>query len=1143
MDNLPVFDSSEEYRTWKALNGKISAKKLDEISAKVLSSNGYVHPAILTSLMDALAMANTKVSSETLKNLVSKSRPQDCSPAIKATQILVDQEDIASAAEIMSQCESKDTFRVLMAQAEMYHGEGDRGNAIRCAGKALDIDPTNERLYEILKEDDPMGLWADRESVNAARERKDSPTPTDDRLKELYLIYRNWYRGNRDSATSRLINSEYYIKGDWEFLLVSARTSVDDNDWRSAKMVFRKMPDNVPAYVKLEAAETFIAGHEPDEALNIYDELDMTSLRVLQGRIFAYAHMGSDKDLINAIYDYLDNEQLGTEDYAEMIDMLIARGDLEDVRSILEKMSHSNKNDPYYLVSRSKYLLEKGDIRGASKTSIKAALLAKEDPSVRLLSARMRFINNDVKGSEKECDKLLAEDPDFIEALVLKNDILVKKQDVKGALEISRRILDISPNDVRTMFTLATAQSGTGDMNGAMLTLRNVLRLEPSRENVLNVVGSMIEEGMYREAMFLCYDLERDIPPDPMIRRLRGNAEYAMGDYMKASVSYAAAAELAPNDPVIWHSKGMADEARGDLDSAEASYNRAVSLDLNEPQYWISKASVQEKFNNPIGAVDSLNRAIELDPYSVYPMVRKAVILERAGRYEEALHIIDLSSAAEPDNKDILLMKARVLRESGYAEEATAIAKDVYGSTKSEEAALEAASCYLGTNKRAQALDVVSEAMTKYPDSLRLKAAMESIEEGSTEILGEQITGEEGSAEDPEAVRAIAESMYAMGEYRGALRHIDRAISMAGDDPAYLCIKSRILVSLGEFSNAQNLISDALKASPKSGILHEAMGDIKYAKSEYRGALQEYEKAMSLGLNLPEILAKKGDAQQGLGYYDRSIDSYSMAVSRDKEDIDLHYTLAQKLYDRGYLARAEKEAKEILEMFPEDGQTMILLARIAKDSRKEMEVMDAYKMFKASNIKDPDLIKEMVDVLISAGYDDEAKNLMRDGPEQPDDIRIKRSAEKVLRRAYVSRTDPTDEDLLISLGFEGAEMEALQRYLGKDAPYGDIVPGSPEFQRMERQSNDIVMKMGWKDLEEKPKLPLERVFVTGCKDVEEAKRLVSYVYRAMTVNVVRDDTLKMVLDRVQGTSIYEIMKTCKVGVYQARQIQLLTGVQ
>ena len=1142
MDNLPVFDTSDEYRTWKALNGKISEKNLDAISTKVLTSHGFIHHAILTSLMDALNEAHGRVTSDTLKTLVSKSRPQDCSPAIRATEILVKQKDITSAAEIMSQCGSKDTFRLMVAQAEMYHGEGDKVNSVQCASKALDIDPNDERLYQILKEDDPSGPWADMQSVNIARTGKEATTPSDERYKELYLIYKNWYRGNKDSATNRLVNSEHYKNGDWEFMLVSARTSVDEGDWRSAKMVFRKLPNDIPIYAKLEMAEAFIAGHEPEEALNIYDELDMVTLRVLQGRIFAYAHMGADKDLINAIYDYLDNEQLGAQDYADMVDMLISRGSMEDVKAIQDKMSNSNKNDPYYLISRSKYMLERGDIRGASRTAMKATLFAKDDPTVRVLSARMRFINNDVKGSEKECDKLLTENPEYLDALVLKRDILVKKNDVKGALDICRRILEISPNDVRTMFTLATAQSGTGDMNGAMMTLRNVLRLEPSRENVLNVVGSMIEEGMYREAMFLCYDLERDIAPDPMIRRLRGNAEYAMGEYMKASVSFAAAAELAPNDPVIWHSKGMADEARGDLDSAEASYNRAVNLDLNEPQYWISKASVQEKFNNPIGAVDSLNRAIELDPYSLYPMIRKAVILERAGRYTEAIHLVDLCSESEPDNPQVSLMKARLLRETGSTVKASTIAKGIYDSYKTEDAALEAASCFLLIHDRSQALDIVSEALTKYPDSQRLKAAMESIQGGSSEIVEEE-KKEAGTSEDPEAIRTIAESMYSMGEYKGALRHIDRALALSGDDLSYLCLKSRILVKLGEVSNAQNLISDALKDNPKSGILHEALGDIKLSRSDFRGALNEYEKALSLGLNLPEILAKKGDAQQGLGYYDRSIDSYAMAVARNREDLDLHFTLAQKLYDKGYMSRADKEAREILEQFPEDGRTMILLARISKDSRKDMGITDAYKMFKASNIKDTAQIREMVEVLNSAGHDEEAKSLMRDEPEQPGDIRIKRAAEKVLRRAYVSRADPADDDLLMSLGYEGAEMEELKKYLSKEAPYGDIVPGSPEFQRMERLSNEIIMKIGWKDLEERPKLPLDKVFVTGFKDVEEAKRLVSYINRAMTVKVIRDESLKMVMDRVQGSSVYDIMKSCKVGVYQARQIQLLSGVQ
>lgn len=1142
MENLPVFNGSDEYRLWKVLNGKVPENRLESITNKILSSDGFIHPAILTSLMDVLSKDNKKVPTDTLISLASKSRPQDSSPTVRATEILIEQGETKAAAELLSRSKTKDRFSIYLAEAKLYHGEGDKFKSVESAKKALDIDPSNREIYKILKEDDPYGPWDDMESVYDAREQIESKTPVDEKYKELYLIYKNWHRGNKDSATSRLINSEHYKNGEWEFLLVSARTSADEDDWRSAKMVYDKIGDKAPTYVRLEAAEAFIAGHEPDEALNIYDELDLSIVRVLQGRIMAYAHMGSDKDLMNAIYDYLDNENSGTQDYSEIIDMLVNNGSLEDAKYLLNRMSQSNKKDPNYLVSKSKYLLKRGDVRGASKTARTAVIFAKNEPSVRVLSARMRFINNDIKGAEKECDKLLSEDPKNFEALVLKKDILVSKQDIQGALDICRKILDIEPNDIPTMFTLSTALSGTGDMSGAMMTLRNVLRLEPSRENVLNVVGSMIEEGMCREAMFLCYDLERDTAPDPMIRRLRGNAEYALGEYMKASVSYAAAAELAPHDPVIWHSKGMADEARGDLDSAEASYNRAVTLDLNESQYWISKASIQEKMEDLYGAIDSLNRAIELDPDSIYPIVRKAVILEKSGKFKEALYFVDLCVAMEPSNENVALMKTRILRESGAAESALKKAKEIYSKTKSEESALEVASCCLALRKRAEALDVVSEALTKYPDSARLRAAMESIHEGSVEIEDQAKEEKEITEEDPEAIKAIAESMLAMGDYRSAQRQIDRAISLGGDDISYICLKAEILIRLGEFSNAQNLVSDALKDNPKSGVLHESMGDVKMAKSEYRGALQEYEKAITLGLNLPSVLAKKGDAQQGLGYYDRSIDSYTMAVARDKDNIDLHYALAFKLYERGYMARAEKEAKEIIDQAPDDARTIILFAKIERESRKDLGIIDAYKMFKASSIKDKDAIREMVEVLNSAGHDEEARNLIRDEPEKFEDTRLKRSAEKVLRRAYVSRTEPDDEDLLLSLGFDGADLQELQEYIRKEAPYGEIVPGSPEFQKMEHASNDVIMRMGWKDLESKPKLPLDRVFVSGSfKDVEEAKRLISYVNKAMNAKVIRDESLKMVLDRVQGTSVYEIMRACKVGVYQARQIQLLTG--
>jgi len=1142
MDNLPVFDSSEEYRTWKALVGKPTVKKLDSISTKVLAASGFVHPAILIALMDAMVKEHGKVPAETLKSLVSKSRPQDCTPAIRASEILIADDQITAAAEILSKNVSKDGFRRYMAEAELYSGVGDKESALASAKRALDLDPTDKRLYEILEQCEPGGPWRDIECVYDVIEGRESRSPKDPRYRELYAIYKDWFGGNKDAATDRLINSEYYTRGDWEFMLVSARTSVDEKDWRSAKMVYSKIVDVAPKYVLYEAAETFIAGHDPEEALNLYDKLDQTSLRALQGRILAYAHMGSEKDVMNAIYDYLDNENSGTEDYSELIGMLITSDNLDNAKILLDRMARSNKRDPAYLVAYSRYLLERGDVRGASRACRGAALHARGDTSVRVLVARMKLTTGDLKGAEKECDKIMKESPDDLEVLILKKDILVEKKDIQGALEVCRRILDSDPTDVNTMITLSGALSGTGDDNGAMMMLRNVLRIEPSRENAMKVVNSMLENGMYREAMFLCYDLEKDMPNDPMIRRLRGNAEYALGEYLKASVSYASAAELDPHDPVIWHSKGMADEARGDLESAEASYNKAVLLDLNESEYWISKAAIQERLNDPYGAVESLNRAIELDPGSVYPMVRKAVILENDSRYDEALYFLNICSSTDPSNPDVALMRARILREKGDLDEALEWAKKVHDTSPSEDSAIELASCLAAQKKMIEAIRVLEESMAKNPDSIRLRMHLDTIEGGSGDLLPAPETND-AMPEDPVALAALAESSLAMSDYRGALKLVDRALSVGGEEVPLLCLKADILVASGDIAGAQNLIGDAVKETPKSGLLHEKMGDVKMAKSEYRGALQEYEKAISLGLNIPEVLAKKGDAQQGLGYYDRSIDSYAMAVSRDENNTDLRFTMAMKLYERGYMSRAESQVRIILEKVPDDARSIILLAKIAKDSRKDAIVMEAYKMFKTANIKDEAAIREMFDVLVSAGREEEARSLRKE-PEPVENLKIKRKAEMVLRRAYVARISPYDEDFLMSLGLEGDELEEVQEYLRKGAPYGDIVPGSSEFQKMERLSNEVLVKMNWKDLENDYRLPLEKVFMSGAfKDVDEAKRLVAYVNRAMVSEVVRDDSLKMVLDRVQGRTIMEIMKSCRVGVYQARQIQVLLGIQ
>ncbi len=171
MDSQPVFGSSEEYYTWKVLQGKVSGKLLSSIVERIMAG-GHVHPAILISLVDALAARPEGIQTSMLISLAEKARPQDISPIVKISEMLIEKNEMSAAANILSNCESKDVFHRSLAEAELYQSMGDREMAVRSARKAYENDPGCAKAYEILDRDDPDGGWKDRSLVQAAYEKR-----------------------------------------------------------------------------------------------------------------------------------------------------------------------------------------------------------------------------------------------------------------------------------------------------------------------------------------------------------------------------------------------------------------------------------------------------------------------------------------------------------------------------------------------------------------------------------------------------------------------------------------------------------------------------------------------------------------------------------------------------------------------------------------------------------------------------------------------------------------------------------------------------------------------------------------------------------------------------------------------------------
>jgi tetratricopeptide (TPR) repeat protein len=161
-------------------------------------------------------------------------------------------------------------------------------------------------------------------------------------------------------------------------------------------------------------------------------------------------------------------------------------------------------------------------------------------------------------------------------------------------------------------------------------------------------------------------------------------------------------------------------------------------------------------------------------------------------------------------------------------------------------------------------------------------------------------------------------------------------------------------------------------------------------------------------------------------------------------------------------------------------------------------------------------------------------------PKVPDTT--KRYAERVLRRAYISKLTLSDPDLVSSMGFDDATLTAIMNYLSDISEYGDITQGTLEFERMEKLSLNAVTKGNCTGMEEDFLISIPCAYIAGAaKDADEAKLLVAYMHKVLSsrksARVLPPELRKIAEATPKGTSVEDIMKNSKIGVYQAKMVK------
>lgn len=1203
MNGRPVFNSRLEAEEWEAVRriegAKDQVKALTSVLDRVLG-NDQVHSAILTELIGYVARSGSEDWEAAVKELTEKRRPQDNRPVIAAAKCYADLDKGDKAMEYLDQISGATDIPatyLVKAKADLFLKKD--GEAVTDLLKVLGSDPTNDEAYALLENLQPDKDWANVRAYEMLAAGKDVDEPPDNTTREhdLYRIYREWFRGTRTTATSLLLATPEYGAKDPDYCLLSARMSVCEEDWHSAQSMYeealRGKAGNVA--VLCEAADAYAKDGEYEKALAHFrdaEAADPGSPRVARGLIGSYMGIGRSAEALELVKDFLQSEMADYEDFVRFSEALLKAGYTQEAVAYAGDVLLTYPGDAPACVVMSRAAVSEGDLDSAASYARIGLKANRKNADVLAQMSRVSLASRQVGKAIKYAKRANKADPDSVPALLALMEAYRETGDHDKTKEVCRSVLELDPDNseasnILSKIELEQALSAPGGSTVIMPSIAG-------EEDFVNMLSSLVAEKKYAEAEKLCADNDSKYGGLAIVRRLRGNAEYARGEFMKASASFASAAALDPSAE-IWYSKGMADEAFGDLESAEGAYDKAVLLNTKEPKYWISKGCVQESRGDRVGAVESFNHAIELDPGSAYALARKAVILAETSRYTDALSFIDLAEATDPGNEGIMKIRMKICLAAGKYTDAVYLGKKLLKSNKKEPddtVVCCVVQADIGISDTASAKKLVERAMADNPDSVRLMEAArdlyvtmgdneltisicrkllkvspydrktrkaladalsksgkgeeaasiyDSLENEKEEKPAEDGDKDAGSMQDPDAIIAVARSLLEADDTVGAGRMADRALAADPNNTDYILFRASVYRRTGDLRIAEAFLSQSIMRNPSSAALYEAAADLRSEQGDYKGAVEGYGNAVKYGLKKPSMYVKMGVVQQRMGSEDAAANSFRTALMLDPHDAEAGRLLASLQIRKKEYEAALKTIGASIENQP-CAEAYALLARICQGLRDREGVGSAYANFVKYDDASEEDSKAVITALNSVGLRTEANTLKArvfpdEAPEVEVDPAVKRCSERIMRRAYMQGLEVSDPSIVDMVAASPELAKQAVDYLQALPDYGEVMVGTTDFERMERLSHNVIARGKVKDLE---LVTVEAAYVAGgAKDSDEAKLLLAYMRACRTSKLPREipeQYRKAAKGVSPKDSVEQVMMDCSVGVFGARMI-------
>lgn len=381
--------------------------------------------------------------------------------------------------------------------------------------------------------------------------------------------------------------------------------------------------------------------------------------------------------------------------------------------------------------------------------------------------------------------------------------LMGKTRDAQAALELVERLAADYPALPEARFAVAQAAANGGRVETALEALSQADRLRPGWEPAALLRVQILARTSHAEAMSFMRDFLAAHPDAREVRLAYARALVNANQFAEARAEFTRLTADFPRNAEVSFAAGLLSLQMGDLGAARDLLTRTLEYGPRDPdsvRYYLGQ--VAEQMKQPDAAAAHY-AAVGAGNYLVPARARQAALLAGSGRLGEARALL-AATQGENDAQNVRLVQAQseLLRDS---------------------------------NAHAEAFDVLSAGIGRFPDSADLLYDRAMVAEKLDKLDVLEADLRRVIVLRPEDAQAYNALGYTLADRTDRLAEavalLDKALSLAPEDPFILDSVGWAQYRSGNLSRAQEYLQRAYKARPDPEIAAH-LGEVLWARGQ-----------------------------------------------------------------------------------------------------------------------------------------------------------------------------------------------------------------------------------------------------------------------------------------------------------------------